>query len=273
MLNYPYPDPVALDLGAVAIHWYGLMYVAACLMGWWVARLQSKWKTNRWTVAMTDDVVMYMALGIVLGGRFGYMLFYNFGYYLSNPLAVLRVWEGGMSFHGGMLGVFFALIFFARKYKFSYFEVTDFIALCVPLGLGAGRLGNFINNELWGKIAPQDSLFGMVLFDELGQKVVRYPTQLLQLILEGIVFFVLLWVLAKRNFPRMVISGYFLILYAILRSISEFWRVPDAHIGYLYGEWLTMGHILSTPMFLLGVFLIVMAYQKPVYHLKPKLRK
>ncbi len=264
MFEYPYPNPVALDFGAVVVHWYGLMYVVGCFLGWWLGRIQCKWPNNAWTKVMVDDVVFYIAIGMIVGGRIGYMLFYNLDYYIENPVALLRVWQGGMSFHGGLIGVSLSLFLFAKKHKISLFAVTDFVAMCVPPGLGAGRIGNFINSELWGKQAPEGSFWGMRVYDvALAKDVEKYPTQLLEFALEGVALLAILWIIARYVKPRRkVITGLFLIGYAVFRSTVEIWRVPDAHIGYLTGDWLTMGHLLSLPMLLLGIGLIIWAYSK-----------
>lgn len=260
---YPSFDPIAISFGPVNIGWYSLMYIVGILGGWLMGRQQCKRKHSPWTPLMVDDVVFYIALGVILGGRIGYVLFYNLGYYIHNPIEIFKPWKGGMSFHGGLLGVTLAMRYFAKKYNISFFTVSDFIAPCVTPGLAFGRLGNFINSELWGKITQ--SPFGMVMYDyQLKAFVKRYPTQLLEALLEGVVTGIVLWIVSKRATARMCITGLFLILYGFFRSLVEFFRLPDGHIGYLSGGWLTMGHVLSFPMIALGVILIFMAQRKKI---------
>ncbi len=265
MWTYPAISPVAVDFGSIVIHWYGLMYVLGCVMGWLMGRALCRVIRTDWSKEMVDDVVFYIAIGMVLGGRIGYILFYNFEHYIANPLSVLQIWQGGMSFHGGLIGVTLALLLFAKQHKVSLFAITDFVAVCVPPGLGAGRIGNFINGELWGKIAPVDSFFGMKVFDPTVNAVlVRYPTQLLEFVLEGVLLLIVLVLWSRTRPPAMVLSGAFLFCYGLFRSIVEFWRLPDSHIGYIAGDWLTMGHVLCIPMLALGAYLIYIGYQRKV---------
>jgi phosphatidylglycerol:prolipoprotein diacylglycerol transferase len=261
MWSYPEIDPVALALGPVAIHWYGLMYVigfgAAWLLGLYRAKSSSVWDKDK-----VGDLLFYCALGVVLGGRMGYVLFYDFAGFVANPLSLLMVWQGGMSFHGGLLGVTLGMFLFARKVGLSLFSVADFVAPLVTIGLFAGRIGNFINGELWGKIT--DSSWGMWVYDPvIGEMVQKYPTQLLQALLEGLVLFVLLWWYSSKPRPSGSVAGLFLAAYGVFRIVAEFFRAPDAHLGYLAGDWLTMGMVLSLPMILIGLGLIVWAYKQP----------
>jgi len=256
MLNYPEIDPVALALGPLKIHWYGLMYLIGFVSAWYLGRIKAK--KIGWDPEQIDDLIFYGAMGVVLGGRFGYVLFYNFSAFADNPLILFKIWQGGMSFHGGLLGVLVAMFLFGKKYKHGFFEMTDFVAPLVPIGLGAGRIGNFINGELWGK--PTDSAFGM-LIPGLGN-MPRHPSQLYEAALEGLVLFILLWIYSIKPKPTMAVSGLFLIGYGAFRFVVEFVRLPDAHIGYLAFGWLTMGQILTVPMLLLGAFLMMKAYQK-----------
>lgn len=252
---YPSFDPIAISFGPINIGWYGLMYLFGFIGGWLMGRVQCKRRHSQWTPLMVDDVLFYIALGVIFGGRLGYVLFYNLGYYLENPADILQIWLGGMSFHGGLIGVIIAMVFFARKYQLSIFTISDFIAPCVAPGLAFGRLGNFINSELWGKMT--ESPLGMLMYDhQLGTTVKRYPTQLLECLLEGIVLGIILWIIGKKPKPPMFISGLFLLLYGLFRSFVEFFRLPDAHIGYLLGDWLTMGHLLCLPMLAIGLGLI-----------------
>ena len=257
MWNYPEIDPVALDLGFFQIHWYGLMYLMAFVLGWGYAVWRTKSRDD-WHTEMVSDLLFYIAMGVILGGRLGYILFYDLAYYLSNPMSVLEIWQGGMSFHGGLLGVTLAMWLYAKKTHKSLFEVADFVAPLIPIGLLTGRIGNFINGELWGKIT--DSPLGMAVFDpQLQQVVQKYPTQLLQAFLEGLVLFTLLFIYTRKPRPFGSVAGLFLIGYGVFRFIVEFYRMPDAQIGYLAWNWLTMGQVLSVPMILVGLLLMLMA--------------
>ena len=254
----PSIDPVAIALGPLKVHWYGLMYVFGFLALWFFAARRAKQPGSGWTAEQVSDFVFYGALGVILGGRIGYMLFYNLSHYVAHPLAVFRVWEGGMSFHGGLLGVLLAMLYFARKTGKTFFMVADFIAPWVPIGLALGRLGNFINQELWGRTT--DVPWGMVFRD--AGPLPRHPSQLYQAALEGVAMFVILWLFARKPRPTASVSGLFLICYGVFRVITEFVREPDAQLGYLAFGWLTMGQVLSVPMILFGVGLMVWAYRK-----------
>ena len=259
MLPYPDIDPVFLDLGVIQIHWYGIMYLCAFSSAWWLGNYRADQQNSPVNRDQVADLIFYGALGAVLGGRIGYILFYNFSVYLQNPLEIFAVWRGGMSFHGGMLGVFFAMWLYGRQQKLSFFTVTDFIAPLVPLGLGFGRLGNFINGELWG--APSTLPWAMI-FPQAGN-IPRHPSPLYELLLEGIILFFILWFYSKKPRPVRAVSGLFMISYGSFRSFVELFRMPDQHIGYLAYDWLTMGHLLSFPMILFGILLVILAYRKP----------
>jgi phosphatidylglycerol:prolipoprotein diacylglycerol transferase len=248
---YPDINPIALDLGFVKIYWYGIMYLLAFLSAYFLANYRAK-QLDDWNKHQVEDMIFYGAMGVVAGGRLGYMLFYNFDIFLSNPLTVFAVQNGGMSFHGGFLGVLLAMVLFNRKYNKTFFTTMDFIAPLVPLGLGFGRLGNFINNELWGKITT--SPLGMFIKE---QDVTRYPSQLYEAFLEGLVLFIVLWLFSRKSRAPMTTSALFLILYGLFRFIVEFVRVPDVQLGYLAFGWLTMGQLLSLPMIVLGVYLLL----------------
>jgi phosphatidylglycerol:prolipoprotein diacylglycerol transferase len=261
MWHYPEINPVALAIGPLAIHWYGLMYVvgfgAAWLLGLYRAKSSSIWDKDK-----VGDLLFYSALGVVLGGRIGYALFYDFTGVLNNPLSLFMVWQGGMSFHGGLLGVTLAMWLFARKAGIGLFQVADFVAPLVTIGLGLGRIGNFINGELWGKVT--DSSLGMWVYDPILQETVqKYPSQLLQAFLEGVVLFALLWWYSSKPRPAGSVAGLFLIGYGVVRIVAEFFRSPDAHIGYLFANWFTMGMALSVPMILIGLILMIWAYNQP----------
>jgi len=255
MIAYPEIDPVALALGPLKIHWYGITYLIAFAGFWFFARLKSKQAHVDWSYEQIDDLLFYGALGVVLGGRIGYTLFYNWHYFLQDPLILFQIQQGGMSFHGGLLGVLFAMWLFARKVHKDFFAVTDFIAVMVPFGLAAGRIGNFINAELWGR--PTDLPWAMIFpTDPLG--LARHPSMLYEFLLEGVVLFLILWFYSRKPRSQKAVSGLFLIFYSLFRIVVEFVRQPDAHLGeqgFIAMHWLTMGMILSLPMLLLGLYL------------------
>jgi len=260
MLQYPQIDPVALQLGPVAIHWYGLMYLAGFLAGWWLGRVRAARPGSGWRPEEIGDLLFYLAVGVVVGGRLGYVIFYDFSRFLGDPLSLLRVWQGGMSFHGGFLGVLVAMGLYARRSGRPFFAVTDFLAPLVPPGLFAGRIGNFINGELWG--GPTDLPWGMVVGGARWGDVARHPSQLYEALLEGVVLFLILWLYSARPRPTMAVSGLFLMGYGGFRTLVEMVRVPDAHIGYLAFGWLTMGQALSLPMVAAGALLMGLAYRR-----------
>ena len=264
MLIHPQFNPVALQLGPLAIHWYGLMYLLAFLQfGWlgrWRIRTHPQWIERGWTVEQLDDLLFYGVLGVILGGRLGEVLFYAPGYYLANPFEILAVWKGGMSFHGGFLGVLVAMAACAMKTKRRWLEITDFIAPLVPLGLAAGRLGNFINGELWGRVCDPSLPWGMV-FPQAGDLLPRHPSQLYQAGLEGVVLFFLLWGYSGKTRPCGAVSGLFLIGYGMFRFVAEFFRNPDAGI-FGVSEVVSMGQWLSLPMIAVGVVMWIWALRR-----------
>lgn len=259
MIAYPDIDPVALDIGFVKIHWYGISYIAGILAAW--VLLQHRGSQDRWGVSneQVSDLIFYAMLGIILGGRLGSVLFYNLPYYLQHPIEIFYIQQGGMSFHGGLIGVLLAVGYFAHKVNKPFFMVTDFIAPVVPIGLGCGRIGNFINGELWG--GPSSLPWAMIFPDPAAGGIARHPSQLYEAFLEGLVLFIILWWFSKTLRPVKAISGLFLLGYGIFRFIIEFVRVPDQHIGYIAFDWFTMGQLLSLPMILFGLVLLVMAYR------------
>jgi len=258
MLTYPQIDPVMLNLGLIQIHWYGMMYLIGFLAGWWLGVQRVKCPNPLLTVEQVGDLLFFIALGVVLGGRLGYVLFYDLSSYLHNPLAILQVWKGGMSFHGGLIGVIIGVFIFARNTGHRFFEIADFIAPLVPPGIAAGRIGNLINGQLWGR--PTEMSWGMV-FPHV-DNLPRHPSQLYECALEGIALFIILWFFSSRPRPMMAVSGLFLVLYAIFRFFLEFFREPDAHLGYLALNWLTMGQLLTVPMLLIGMLLMRWAYRR-----------
>ena len=259
MLPYPQIDPVAIALGPLKIHWYGLMYLVGIGGAWLLASRRLERFDATWTKDKLSDLVFWVAMGVILGGRLGYVFFYDFAAYIAEPAKILRVWEGGMSFHGGLIGVMLATWWFGKRNGKSFFELMDFIAPLVPIGLGAGRIGNFINAELWGK--PTDVPWAMI-FPTDPQQLARHPSQLYQFALEGVALFVILWLFSRKPRPTMAVSGMFALFYGIFRFIVEFVRVPDAQLGYIAWGWLTMGQILCVPMILAGLGLIWWAYNR-----------
>lgn len=259
MLIHPQIDPIAVQIGPLAVHWYGLTYLAAFGLFVLLGRLRLQHPPyaamppdRAWTAGDVEDFLFWGVLGVVLGGRIGYCLFYQPAYYAHNPLEILAVWKGGMAFHGGLLGVILAMAGFALARGRSFWEVADFVAPCVPTGLACGRLGNFINGELWGRVAPIDLPWGMI-FPGAGD-LPRHPSQIYQLLMEGLLLFVLLWWYASTGPLRARVSAAFLVGYGVLRFAVEFFREPDAHLGLL-GLGLSMGQWLCIPMVLAGVIL------------------
>jgi phosphatidylglycerol:prolipoprotein diacylglycerol transferase len=254
---HPQFDPVALSLGPVQVHWYGLTYLVAFVLFLWLAasRTRQPWHAERgWTRRDAEDLLFYGVLGVVIGGRLGYALFYKPGYYAAHPLEVLAVWKGGMSFHGGLLGVIAAMALFARRRGRTFWEVTDLIAPCVPVGLASGRIGNFINGELWGRAADPSLPWAMV-FPQSGSTVPRHPSQLYQFALEGLLLFAVLWWFSRRPRPEGMVSGLFLVGYGVLRFTAEYFREPDDYLGLLALN-MSMGQWLCVPMVLLGLALM-----------------
>ncbi|MER1941785.1 prolipoprotein diacylglyceryl transferase [Castellaniella sp. FW104-16D08] len=254
-MPFPHINPIALQLGPVAIHWYGLMYLAGFALAWLLGRWRIQHHPGELNLRDLEDIIFYGVLGVVLGGRIGYVVFYKFDDYLANPLSIFYVWQGGMSFHGGLLGVIVAMLIFARKRGQPLLAIGDFIAPLIPLGLAAGRLGNFINGELWGR--PTDLPWGMV-FPGSGDGIARHPSQLYEMGLEGFALFALVWWFARKPRPMGQISAVFLMGYGTFRFLVEFTREPDAFLGLLMGG-LSMGQILSVPMVLIGLWLFLRA--------------
>jgi phosphatidylglycerol:prolipoprotein diacylglycerol transferase len=258
MLVHPQFDPVAIHLGPLAVRWYGLMYLVGFALVWAVGRYAIKTRPHAvWTAKDLEDALFYGILGTIIGGRLGYVLFYKFGEYLLEPWRIFFVWEGGMSFHGGFLGVIIALWWYAHSHRQSWLAITDFIAPLVPLGLGAGRLGNFINAELWGRAA---SVPWAMVFPNV-DRVPRHPSQLYEFALEGVALFVVLWWYSAKPRPRGAVSACFLIGYGVFRFAVEFTREPDNFLGLLALN-LSMGQWLSLPMIFAGIALFIWARRR-----------
>ncbi len=275
-------NPIALTLGPLKIHWYGIMYMLGFTLAWFLGR--SRVRAGRLpgvSEQAYSDLLFYSMLGVIFGARLGYVLFYDLDAYIRDPLQIFKIWYGGMSFHGGLLGVLTAVLWWARKYKMHFFDVVDFIAVLVPPGLGCGRFGNFINGELWGKythagwgvIFPHadpnlanidaqtlQSIYASGALDHYA----RHPSQLYQMTLEGIVLFCVLWWFSNKPRPRYAVAGMFAFLYGCFRFLIEFVRVPDEQIGYIAFNWLTMGQVLSLPLVVFGVCLLWISHKAPI---------
>ena len=281
-------DPIAFGLGPLQVHWYGIMYLLGFLVAWWLGRRRIRaGRLPGVDEAGFGDLMFYGMLGVVLGGRIGYILFYDLKTYIADPLQVLQIWKGGMSFNGGLLGVLVAVWWWARKHRLHVFDVVDFIAPLVPPGLGFGRLGNFINGELWGK--PTEGNWGVVFpaslpspFSSMDATALRaqfdagtlnpflrHPSQLYQATLEGLVLFAFLWWYSSKPRPRYAVAGWFALLYGVFRCAVEFVRVPDAQLGYLAFGWLTMGQLLQLPLIAFGLFWLWLSRRSPTLNPSP----
>jgi phosphatidylglycerol:prolipoprotein diacylglycerol transferase len=264
MLTHPRIDPVALQIGPLAIHWYGLTYLLAFGLFMLLANQRLKHEPFRsiqgpgaWSRKDVEDMLFAGVLGVVLGGRLGYCLFYKPGFYLANPLQILYVWQGGMSFHGGLLGVILSQIWFAHSRHKPFWQLMDFVAPCVPLGLGAGRIGNFINGELWGRPADPSLPWAMI-FPQSGTNIPRHPSQIYELLLEGVLLFIVLWIYARKQRKEGQVAAAFLVGYGAARFTAEYFREPDAFLGILALH-MSMGQWLCIPMIFAGVLIWVWA--------------
>lgn len=255
---FPGFDPIAIELGPLAVHWYGLMYLLGFVFAWWLGNRRAAQPGSEWTKDQVSDVLFYGFLGVIVGGRLGYVLFYQFDTFLADPVYLIKIWSGGMSFHGGLVGVLTAFWLFGRKHNKTFFAVADFIAPLIPFGLGAGRLGNFINGELWGRVT--DVPWG-IIFPAAGM-LPRHPSQLYQFALEGVVLLIILTLAWRAHPPRGVISGLFLLCYGSFRFLVEFVRQPDAQLG-LYLDFFSMGQLLSLPMMIGGALMLWAACRRP----------
>jgi phosphatidylglycerol:prolipoprotein diacylglycerol transferase len=280
-------DPILIELGPLKVHWYGVMYLLGFAAAWFLGR--SRVRAGRLPGVSEQafgDLMFYAMLGVIFGARIGYILIYDLPSYIADPVQILKIWQGGMSFHGGLAGVLVASLWWARRHKLHFFDVVDFVAPLVPAGLGLGRLGNFINGELWGKyteggwgvIFPyaEADLAGLdaatlQTMHESGvlDQLARHPSQLYQLSLEGIAMFCVLWWFSRRPRPRYAVAGMFALLYGCFRFLVEFVRLPDEQIGYLAFDWLTMGQVLSMPLVLLGLILLWLSRRAPTLQPQP----
>jgi|TARA_B110000238_G_scaffold201063_1_gene254400 phosphatidylglycerol:prolipoprotein diacylglycerol transferase len=255
MLVHPQFDPIIFQLGPLAVRWYGLMYLCGFAAFWYLGTKRARRAGSFIHPDQVSDFLFYAVLGVIIGGRVGSVIFYNFDHFLANPLYIFKIWEGGMSFHGGLIGVLIATWLYQSKRQWGFFRLSDFIAPLVPLGLGFGRIGNFINGELWGR--PTESAWGMIF--PLVDNLERHPSQLYQAMLEGVMMFIVLWVYSAKPRATGSVSGWFLILYGAFRFIVEFARQPDGHLGFIAFNWLTMGQLLSVPMIAAGFLLLWLA--------------
>ncbi|MCO6524120.1 MAG: prolipoprotein diacylglyceryl transferase [Candidatus Schmidhempelia sp.] len=278
-LSFPNIDPIAFSIGPVSLHWYGAMYLFGVLFALWLANRRAKQPNSGWTANQVENLLFWGFIGIFIGGRLGYTLFYNYANFMHDPLTVFRVWEGGMSFHGGLIGALVVIFLFARHIHKTFLQVSDFVAPLIPFGLGAGRLGNFINGELWGRVtdAPIGMLFPhakmadysfvqhhpqwLDLYHQCSELLPRHPSQLYELLLEGVVLFIILNLFVRKSRPIGSVSGLFLLLYGIFRFIIEFFRQPDEQLG-LFGNIISMGQILSLPMIILGLLILMWSYKR-----------
>ncbi|CAH0526795.1 prolipoprotein diacylglyceryl transferase [Vibrio hippocampi] len=255
-IEFPNIDPVLFEIGPVSIRWYGLMYLVGFIFAMWLANRRADKANSGWTREQVSDLLFAGFLGVIIGGRVGYVFFYGFEELMADPLYLFKVWTGGMSFHGGLLGVITAMFWYAKKNNRTFFNVADFIAPLVPFGLGMGRIGNFMNSELWGRVT--DLPWGVIFPN--GGPFPRHPSQLYEFALEGVVlFFILNWFIKKPR-PAGSVSGLFLLGYGSFRFLVEYVREPDAHLG-LFGDFISMGQILSLPMVIIGALMMVWAYK------------
>lgn len=255
--SFPQFDPVIFEMGPIGLRWYGLMYLIGFIFARWLAVRRARRPNSNWTTEQVDSLLFNGFMGVFLGGRIGYVFFYQFDYFLEDPMYLFRMWEGGMSFHGGLIGVILAMILTAKNQKRHFWATADFVAPLIPFGLGMGRIGNFINDELWGRVTDVP---WAVLFPS-GGYLPRHPSQLYESFLEGLVLFVILnWFVQKLR-PTGSVAGLFLVLYGLFRFIVEFFREPDSQLGLYFGQHISMGQILSMPMIIIGAMIIAIAYK------------
>ena len=252
MLTYPSINNIAIQIGSIKIYWYGILYLISFALAWWLAKVRSKKLNYHWDNEIISDFIFYCAIGVIVGGHLGYIVFYNLSGLLNDPWFIFKIWQGGMSFHGGLIGVVIALALLARKMKLPYIKMIDFATPLTPLGLALGRVGNFINSELWGRVTTVP--WGMI--SQNGGSLPRHPSQLYEAFAEGIVLFIIIWVYSSKPRPRGTTSGLFLCCYGIIRFVCEFFREPDLHLGFIASNWFTMGQLLSLPMIAIGTYMI-----------------
>jgi phosphatidylglycerol:prolipoprotein diacylglycerol transferase len=269
MLTYPDINPVLVQLGPIQVHWYGVMYLLGFLAAWALATTRAKSTHGEWNQELVQDLLFYGMFGGILGGRIGYMFLYNYTQLTTDPASLFRIWEGGMSIHGGIIGSAIAVALFAHNKHKKFGEVSDFLVPLVPFGLGLGRIGNFINGELWGRVT--DAPWGMVFPN--ADSYPRHPSQLYEFLLEGVLLFALVWWFSAKPRPRNAVTGLFFIAYGVFRCVAELFREPDVQIGYIGFDWLTMGQLLSLPMILIGSYLLWKSYRNPMTALKKALDK
>ena len=262
MFIYPRINPVAFHLGALKIHWYGLMYLLSFILGWLLLCYRARKFQLSWNNDQISDLVFYIAIGVLVGGRIGYMLFYNLSNFIHAPWIIIKVWDGGMSFHGGLLGVIVMMLLWSFKQHKKFWDVGDFIVPIIPVGLAAGRIGNFLQGELWGKIT---NVPWAMIYPQAGSAP-RHPSEIYEFLLEGVLLFIIMWFYSAKPKPRMAVSALFLLGYGVFRFFCEFFRMPDPQYGYLAFGWLTMGQVLSFPMMVIGVILLVIAYRGAKMH-------
>lgn len=268
-MEFPNFDPVIIHIwGPIGLNWYGLMYLLGFAGAWWMATARSKLPNSPYNADQVSDFLFYGFLGVVLGGRLGYVIFYMPMQIIEDPLYPIRIWDGGMSFHGGLIGVFVAFWYFAKKSNTTFFTIADFFAPMVPIGLATGRFGNFINGELWGRVTDLQSTPWAMIFPSDSEQAYRHPSMLYECILEGIVLFIILYFFSRKPRPRMAVSGLFLLGYGSFRFIVEYYREPDAHLKEL-AEFLSMGQILSLPMIIVGAIWMLLAYKNNQSEAKP----
>ncbi len=258
MLHYPHINPIAFSIGDFKVHWYGIMYLIGFAGGWGLCLLPYRRQRIGLNREQVGDLIFYAAVGVVLGGRIGYMLFYNLPTFLHHPLVIFKVWDGGMSFHGGLIGVILAMLIFGKKHQKTFFMLGDFIAPVVPIGLAAGRIGNFINGELWGRVTTVP--WGMIYPD--AGPLPRHPSEIYEFLMEGVLLFLILWIFQRKDRPTMAVSGLFLFLYGCFRFFCEFFRQPDPQLGFIAFGWLTQGQLLSIPMIIFGGIFLWVAYHR-----------
>lgn len=266
MLTHPMPDPVAISIGPLDVHWYGLMYLFAFAQFILLGRVrirQPHIASAGWKKEDLDDMLFYGVLGVIIGGRLGEVLFYQPGYFFSNPLEIFAIWKGGMSFHGGFLGVMIAMGLWGRKVDRKLMDIMDFIAPLVPLGYAAGRIGNFINAELPGRVAEASLPWAMIWPNV--DSLPRHPSPIYQALVDGLLLFIVLWLFARKSRPRLAVSGLFALGYGLARFFTEYFRIPDYEVAFA-GMTISAGQMLSLPMIALGIILLVMAYMRSTEH-------